>query len=76
MERFELPDDPNELRVLRESEEPLILGLDARADFKPILDDLVFCKEMEAYLEEWADGVCDMAQIRWELRKEEEMRLR
>jgi hypothetical protein len=71
LERYELPDDPEELRALRDQEEPVILGLERKEDFKAILDDKVYVKEIEAYLEEWADSVCDLGNVRHLLKKEE-----
>lgn len=46
-ERFQLPEDPAEVRELRKLEEPLILGLEKREDLKAILEeDKLFCAEM------------------------------
>lgn len=65
LERFELPYDPAELRKIRLKEEPLILGLEDKENFKKIFDDEVFTKEIEAYLEEWSESIFDLAHLRW-----------
>jgi hypothetical protein len=70
LDRYELPEDPQELRLLREQEEPLILGLESREDMKTILDeDSAFVTEMEAYLEEWADSIYDLIKTRYAIAK-------
>ena len=57
-ERFQLPEDPAEVRELRKLEEPLILGLEKREDLKAILeDDKLFCAEMQKYIEEWSKSI-------------------
>jgi hypothetical protein len=51
---------------LRELDEPLILGLDNKEDFKSILEgDPKFRKEIEAYFEEWSDSIYDICHNRW-----------
>lgn len=65
-DRFELPEDPAEVRALRQLEEPVILGLEKREDLKAVIeDDKQFVQEMSDYLEEFADSIYDMVKFRY-----------
>lgn len=70
LDAYELPEDPSDLRILREQEEPLILGMENKDDMKGLLEDIVFIHEMESYLEQWANKILDLINTRYEVIKD------